>query len=88
MKFKLLDKELTVSPATLRQIHHLEQEVGNVEKLTQDAPFDTIVKMMGVILKHNPQEINLDWILDNCSMNELKVLNEAVAYFLGANAQE
>tara|TARA_R100000773_G_scaffold44610_1_gene46526 strand:- start:2978 stop:3247 length:270 start_codon:yes stop_codon:yes gene_type:complete len=89
MKFKLKDKELTLSPASLRQIHQLETNVGNIEKLTADAPFDTIIKMMTIILEHNPQEdMDMNWILDNCSMAELKTLNEAVAYFLGANAQE
>jgi|TARA_R100001163_G_C5058186_1_gene194780 hypothetical protein len=89
VKFTIKDKELSINPATLRQIHQLESQVGNIEKLTADQPFDTIVRMMTIILEHNPQQdIDMNWILDNCSMAELKTLNEAVAYFLGANAQE
>ena len=45
MKFAIKDKEIDVQPATLRQIAKLEKTIGNVSKLTEDAPFETMVLM-------------------------------------------
>ena len=69
MKFTIKDKNLDVQPATLRQIAKLEKNVGNVSKMTEDAPFETMVSMLKEILSYQPQEdIDLDWLLDNTNM--------------------
>lgn len=86
MKFKIKDKELDVKVATLRQIHELEQTVGNLQKISEDTPLDSILIVITLILKHNPQEMTKDWILDNCDMADFQVLSEAVAHFLTANS--
>tara|TARA_R110000796_G_scaffold148725_1_gene265590 strand:- start:396 stop:668 length:273 start_codon:yes stop_codon:yes gene_type:complete len=86
MKFTIKDKDLEVNTATLRQIHELEASVGNLQKISEETPLDSILKVIELILKHNPQEMTKDWILDNCDMNDFGVLSEAVAHFLTANS--
>ena len=86
MKFKIKDKEMIVKSATLRQLHELEGLVGNLAEVSEKTPFDSVLKVVEVILKHNPQEITIDWILDNCSMAEFEQLSQAVAHFLTANS--
>lgn len=89
MKFTIKDKEIDVQPATLRQIAKLEKSVGNVSKLTEDAPFETMVSMLKEILTYQPQEdVSLDWILDNCNMGDMQIINDIIAHFLGVSAQE
>jgi len=89
MKFTIKDKEIDVQPATLRQIAKLEKTIGNVSKLTEDAPFETMVSMLKEILTYQPQEgIDLDWILDNTNMGDVQVVNDIIGHFLGVSAQE
>tara|TARA_R110000751_G_scaffold176815_1_gene283091 strand:- start:1638 stop:1913 length:276 start_codon:yes stop_codon:yes gene_type:complete len=89
MKFTLKDKTINVTPATLRQIAKLEKQVGNVSKLTEDAPFDTMVQMLKEILENQPQEdVDLAWILDNTNMGDMQTINEIIGHFLGVSAQE
>ncbi len=90
MKFKIKDKNIVVNPATLRQIRELENSTGNIAEITEKAPFETIIKVMTVILESNPQEegMTIEWILDNCSMEEFPTLNEVTAHFLGVKSVE
>ena len=86
MKFKLKDKEVTVNPATLRQIHDLESTIGNIAEIGDKAPFDVVIKITKAALEATPQEVTIDWVLDNCGMGDLPVLNEMSACFLGASS--
>ena len=89
MKFRIKEKEVDVQPATLRQIARLEKQVGNVQKLTEDAPFETMVSMLKEILDNQPQEdIDLNWILDNTDMGDMATINEIIGHFLGVSAPE
>ena len=89
MKFTIKDKNLDVQPATLRQIAKLEKNVGNVSKMTEDAPFETMVSMLKEILSYHPQEdIDLDWLLDNTNMGDVQIINDIIGHFLGVSAQE
>ena len=89
MKFRIKDKEIDVKPATLRQIAKLEKTIGNVSKLTEDAPFETMVSMLKEILNYQPQEdISLDWILDNTDMGDVEIINGIIGHFLGVSAPE
>ena len=89
MKFTIKDKNLDVQPATLRQIAKLEKNVGNVSKMTEDAPFETMVSMLKEILSYQPQEdIDIDWLLDNTNMGDVQVINDIIGHFLGVSAQE
>ena len=90
MKFKIKDKSLVANPATLRQIHTLEKTIGNIAKLGEEAPFESIIKVIGVVIDSQDQEegMTLDWILDNCSMEDFASLNEVVSHFLGVSLQE
>ena len=89
MKFTIKDKNLDVQPATLRQIAKLEKNVGNVSKMTEDAPFETMVSMLKEILSYQPQEdIDLDWLLDNTNMGDVQIINDIIGHFLGVSAQE
>ena len=85
MKFNVKDKEVNINPASLRQIHELEQQIGSLADLGEKAPFDTIVKVLTVALPATENEVTVDWLLDNCSMEDVKVLNEMVAHFLDFN---
>ena len=88
MKFRIKEKEVDVQPATLRQIARLEKQVGNVQKLTEDAPFETMVSMLKEILNYQPQEdISLDWLLDNTDMGDVEIINGIIGHFLGVSAQ-
>ena len=89
MKFTIKDKNLDVQPATLRQIAKLEKNVGNVSKMTEDAPFETMVSMLKEILSYQPQEdIDIDWLLDNTNMGDVQIINDIIGHFLGVSAQE
>ena len=89
MKFRIKEKEVDVQPATLRQIARLEKQVGNVQKLTEDAPFETMVSMLKEILNYQPQEdISLDWLLDNTDMGDVEIINGIIGHFLGVSAPE
>ena len=89
MKFTIKDKNLDVQPATLRQIAKLEKNVGNVSKMTEDAPFETMVSMLKEILSYQPQEdVDIDWLLDNTNMGDVQIINDIIGHFLGVSAQE
>lgn len=90
MKFKIKDKEINVEPATLRQIGELEKSVGSLEKIGTDKPVEGIISIVTVVLKSCPQDegMNLDWILDNCNMQEIESLNDVVTHFLGVSPAE
>jgi hypothetical protein len=90
MKFKLKDKTLVANPATLRQIHTLEKNIGNIAELSEKAPFDSIIKVIEVIIDSQPQEegMTIDFVLDNCSMEDFAKLNEVVSHFLGVQLAE
>lgn len=89
MKFNIKEKEINVQPATLRQIARLEKQVGNVQKLTEDAPFETMVSMLKEIFQSQPQEdVDLNWILDNTDMGDMQTINDIIGHFLGVSAQE
>lgn len=87
MKFKIKDKDINVEPATLRQIGELEKSVGSLEKIGTEKPVEGIIAIVSVILKSCPQDegVNIDWILDNCNMQEIESLNDVVTHFLGVS---
>ena len=65
MKFRIKEKEVDVQPATLRQIARLEKQVGNVQKLTEDAPFETMVSMLKEILDNQPIPNSTEYYIEN-----------------------
>ena len=90
MKFKLKDKELNIEPATLRQIAELEKTAGSLAQMGQDAPIESIIKILECAIQASPQEegVNMDWVLDNCNMQEMNRLNDVVTHFLGVSPAE
>ena len=90
MKFKVKDKEINVEPATLRQIAELEKSVGSLQDIGTNKPVESIVAIVGLIIKSYPQDegMTIDWILDNCNMQEIQSLNEVVTHFLGVSPTE
>ena len=46
MKFKVKDKELNIEPATLRQIAELEKTAGSLAQMGEDAPIESIIKIL------------------------------------------
>lgn len=90
MKFKIKDKEINVEPATLRQIAELEKSVGSLQDIGTNKPVESIVAIVGLIIKSYPQdeEMTIDWILDNCNMQEIQSLNDVVTHFLGVSPTE
>jgi|TARA_R100000084_G_C4528808_1_gene90218 hypothetical protein len=90
MKFKIKDKEINVEPATLRQIAELEKSVGSLQDIGTNKPVESIVAIVGLIIKSYPQDegMTIDWILDNCNMQEIQSLNDVVTHFLGVSPTE
>ena len=90
MKFKVKDKEINVEPATLRQIAELEKSVGSLQDIGTNKPVESIVAIVGLIIKSYPQDegMTIDWILDNCNMQEIQSLNDVVTHFLGVSPTE
>lgn len=87
MKFKIKDKEINVEPATLRQIGELEKSVGSLQTIGTDKPVEGIIKILEVVMNHYPQDdgMSIDWVLDNCNMQEIESLNDVVTHFLGVS---
>jgi len=90
MKFNIKDKEINVEPATLRQIAELEKSVGSLQDIGTNKPVESIVAIVGLIIKSYPQDegMTIDWILDNCNMQEIQSLNDVVTHFLGVSPTE
>ena len=90
MKFKIKDKELNIEPATLRQIAELEKTAGSLTEMGQNAPIETIIKIVGTALSVSEQQegVDIDWLLDNCNMQEMSKLNDVVTHFLGVSPVE
>lgn len=90
MKFNIKDKKINVEPATLRQIAELEKSVGSLQDIGANKPVESIVAIVGLIIKSYPQDegMTIDWILDNCNMQEIQSLNDVVTHFLGVSPTE
>lgn len=90
MKFNIKDKKINVEPATLRQIAELEKSVGSLQDIGTNKPVESIVAIVGLIIKSYPQDegMTIDWILDNCNMQEIQSLNDVVTHFLGVSPTE
>ena len=90
MKFKIKDKELNIEPATLRQIAELEKTAGSLADMGQNQPIESIIKIVGSALSASEQQegVDIDWLLDNCNMQEMSKLNDVVSHFLGVSPVE